>query len=74
MDFVVEYWKKHKYSPSYREIAAAVLGIRSGKPLSTSYVNYSLDIMQKLGMLTYEKGIARTIVPANMEVIFYESV
>ena len=53
--FVRAYWAERGYSPSLREIGAAV-GMRS-----TSMVRYRLDKLEAAGVIERTPGISRSI-------------
>jgi repressor LexA len=57
--FIREFRAERGYSPTIREIGAAV-GIDS-----TSLVSYYLDQMQERGVIRRDKNIARSIVIVN---------
>lgn len=54
-DFIVEYTRKHGYSPSSQEMSAA-----SGLVLSG--VDYALKKFERMGMIKRTKGKQRSIV------------
>lgn len=56
--YINEFWRRNCYSPSMKEIMAAC------HVSSTSVVRYTLLDLQEAGRLTYQDGIARSIVPA----------
>lgn len=59
LDYIISYVNKNKYSPSYREI------VDNTSLKSVSSVNMYLNDLQDLGLLTFKKGISRTIVLAD---------
>jgi repressor LexA len=58
--FIEEYSHKHKFSPTVREIMEAV-GLKTG-----TTVNFHLDNLQELGLVTWRKGLPRTVVVTEL--------
>lgn len=56
LDAIVGFWKAFGYSPSYRDLMATA-GLSSA-----SVVDYNLRKLRDLGYVSYEPGIARSIV------------
>ena len=54
--FIGEFKERHRYPPSIREIAHAV-GLKS-----TSAVSYQLNVLEKLGYLTRDARMPRTVI------------
>ena len=52
--FIEEYDRQYKCSPSYTDI------VKNGLAPSTSVVRFYFDHMEKLGMITYQQGVARS--------------
>lgn len=57
--YIEDYIWAHRYAPSIREITAAC-GIST-----TSVTNYNLDVLQRLGLLTRQPEVSRSIVLAS---------
>jgi hypothetical protein len=53
--FIQQYELEHKCAPSYTDIVNAELAP------STSVVKFFFDHMEKLGMISYQPGIARSV-------------
>ena len=58
--FIEEYSHKHHFSPTTREIMEAA-GLKT-----TSTVNFHLDNLQELGLVTWRKGFPRTVVVTEL--------
>jgi hypothetical protein len=66
--FIVVYHQEHKYSPSYKEICAAIDGQRQQEDphrMSSSAVKFHLISLIKSGLLVGEIGIARGYSPTE---------
>ena len=59
--FIIE----HMYSPTYQEIGALIEG-----GMSRPGVQYQIEKLAKMGLLTYKKGDPRTIVLTGQQVTF----
>jgi SOS-response transcriptional repressor LexA len=60
LEFIEEYSRRHKFSPTVREIMEAV-GLKTG-----TTVNFHLDNLQELGLVTWRKGLPRTVVVTEL--------
>lgn len=64
-DFIVDYWQKHKFSPSLRDIM-------DGTSLtSTSWVNWHLDKLEESGYIQREPMKSRTITIVGAQWSYY---
>lgn len=62
LQYIRNYWKENKHSPSYREIMAR-MGVNS-----TSVVAYHVNLLIKQGLLTMERGKPRSLRPHGLVV------
>lgn len=70
---IVEFFRKHHFSPSHREIADYIDAKRSSWYIhtSTSSIRFHLQELHKRGYIYYEPGVARGYAPTleGMELI-----
>lgn len=64
LDYIRTYWLAHKTGPSTRQI---MIGCNLN---TTSAVDYEVTKLIRMGLLTKERGVPRSVRPADMEVSF----